>query len=54
MSKLEITSAMQGHNRMIGRWEKQAKRDGAGSKAHNLYTHHLIKWLELNQKLEEA
>jgi len=54
MNRLEIISAMQGHDRMRGRWERQARRDGKGSKAHDRYTHHLIKWLELNKKLEAS
>ena len=48
MNAVEIQVAMQGHDRMAGRWEKQARRDGKGSEAHRRYMHHVNEWLRLN------
>ena len=49
--KIAIEVSMQGHDRLAGRWEKQARWGDA--KAKRLYLHHLEKWCELNQKLKE-
>ena len=52
MSKPKIISARQGHDRLAGRWEKQAKRDGKGSEAYRRYSHHISEWLRLTEQLK--
>ena len=49
MKKYEIKNAMQGHDRLAGRWEKQARREGKQSKAYAQYQHHLAEWIRLNE-----
>lgn len=49
--KIAIEVSIQGHSRLAGRWEKQARWGDA--KAKRLYLHHLSKRLELSQKLKE-
>ena len=49
MTSIEIKSAMDGHNRQAGRWEKQAKRDGRGSKAWDRWIHHMSEYNRLSE-----
>jgi len=53
MTKIEIISAMHGHNRQAARWEAKARKEGPESEAKRLHKHHCIAWLELNAKLKK-
>jgi len=52
--KVQIKSKMQGHDRQAARWEKQARREGKGSEAHRLYTHHIQAWVSLSEILKNS
>ena len=50
--QIELESKKTGHLRVAYRWERQARRDGEGSKAHALYKHHLVRYCAISDELD--